>query len=132
MSVSVSPQSASVLLGQTVQFMATVTGVSSSAVNWSVNNVAGGNSTVGTISASGLYTAPRAMPSASNVTVTATAQPAPQASGSATVQIQSGTVGGGNDCGLRCAANAAPAEQRHTDGDKPGRYGEQRERANCD
>ncbi|MGB6483197.1 MAG: hypothetical protein WBE86_06890 [Candidatus Acidiferrales bacterium] len=89
-SVSVSPQSASVLLGQTVQFMATVTGVSSNAVNWSVNNVAGGNSTVGTISASGLYAAPRAMPSASNVT--ATAQSAPQASGSATVQIQSGIV----------------------------------------
>ncbi len=91
-SVSISPQSASVLLGETVQFMATVTGASSSAVNWSVNNVAGGNSAVGTISASGLYAAPQAMPSTSSVTVTATAQSAPQASGSATVQIQSGIV----------------------------------------
>ncbi|MFZ0638202.1 MAG: hypothetical protein WA020_01415 [Candidatus Acidiferrales bacterium] len=90
--MSVSPQRASVLLGQTVQFTATVTGASSNAVNWSVNNVAGGNSTVGTISASGLYAAPQAMPSASSVTVTATAQSAPQAGGSATVQLQSGIV----------------------------------------
>ena len=75
-----------------MQFMATVTGTRSTAVNWSVNNVAGGNSSVGTISASGLYTAPEMTPSVSIVTVTATTQAEPQASGSATVQIQSGIV----------------------------------------
>jgi hypothetical protein len=90
--VSVSPPSASVSLGQMVQFVATVTGTSSPAVNWSVNNVAGGNSSVGTISASGLYTAREMMPSVSSVTVTATTQAEPQASGSATVQIQSSIV----------------------------------------
>jgi hypothetical protein len=90
--VSVSPPSASVSLGQTAQFMATVTGAGSSAVNWSVDNVAGGNSDVGTISTSGQYTAPQMMPSTSSVTVTATSQVAPQASGSAAVQIQSDIV----------------------------------------
>jgi hypothetical protein len=91
-SVSVSPQTASVSLGQTVQFTATVTGAGSSAVTWSVNNVDSGNSVAGTISTSGLYTAPQTMPSAPNVTVTAASQAASQASGSATVQIQSGIV----------------------------------------
>lgn len=89
-SVTVSPPSVSVSLAQTVQFAATVTGASSSGVNWSVDQIAGGNSAVGTISSSGLYTAPQAMPANPNITVTATAQAAPQASGSATVQIQNG------------------------------------------
>lgn len=88
--VTVSPQNAAVSLGQSVQFTATVTGISSDAVNWSVNGIAGGNSTMGTISGTGLYTAPQTMPSQSTISVTATAQSAPQASGSAAVQIQSG------------------------------------------
>lgn len=92
--VNVSPKSASVLLGQAVQFTATVTGAKSGTLNWSVNGVASGSSTLGTISGSGLYTAPQTMPPQTTITVTATTQSAPQASGSATVQIQSGiTVG---------------------------------------
>lgn len=88
--VTVSPQNASVSLGQSVQFTATVIGITSDTVNWSVNGIAGGSSTVGTISGTGLYTAPQTMPSQSTITVTATTQSPPQASGSATVQIQSG------------------------------------------
>lgn len=88
--VSVSPQTASVSLGQTVQFTATVTGTSANELNWSVNKIAGGNASIGTISAAGLYTAPQAMPPTSSMTVTATTQSPPLASGSATVQIQSG------------------------------------------
>jgi len=79
-----------VSLGQTVQFTATVTGTDSSAVNWSVNGVAGGNSAAGTISGFGLYTAPQTMPAQITITVTATTQSAPQVNGSATVRIQSG------------------------------------------
>lgn len=91
-SVAVSPQNAAVSLGRTVQFTATVTGMASTGVNWSVNSVAGGNSAIGTISASGLYAAPQTVPGNPNVTITAVTQAAPQASGSATVQIQSGIV----------------------------------------
>jgi len=88
--VSITPQGASVSLAQSVQFAATVSGASSTAVNWSVDNMAGGNPTVGTISASGLYSAPVIMPQSATITVTATTQSAPQASASATVQLQDG------------------------------------------
>ena len=90
--VSVQPATASVPLGQTQQFTATVTGTSSSAVNWSINGVVGGNSITGTISSSGLYTAPQSLPSPSSVTVTATSQAALSATGSASVQLQSGII----------------------------------------
>lgn len=88
--VVVAPQNASVLLAQTAQFTATVTGTSFSAVNWSVDSIAGGNPSIGTISVAGLYTAPKSLPPTPAVTITATVQSAPQVSDSATVQIQSG------------------------------------------
>jgi arylsulfate sulfotransferase len=54
----VSPSSAILLPGQTLQF--TATGDTGSLANptWLVNGIAGGSSTTGTISSSGLYTAP--------------------------------------------------------------------------
>jgi parallel beta-helix repeat protein len=72
--VMVSSSSSSVLLGNTQQFTATVTGTSNTAVTWSVNGISGGNSTVGTISSTGLYTAPQALPNPANVTIQATSQ----------------------------------------------------------
>ena len=42
----------------TQTFTATVTNTPNTAVTWDVNGVAGGNSTVGTISAAGVYSAP--------------------------------------------------------------------------
>src|SRR5580704_15444353 len=45
-------------LGSTVQFTASVTNTSNTAVSWQVNGVAGGSSTAGTVSAAGLYTPP--------------------------------------------------------------------------
>lgn len=55
--VSVTPQTAFVASGQSVPFTAAVTGTNAS-VTWAVNGIVGGNSTVGTISAQGNYTAP--------------------------------------------------------------------------
>ena len=52
-SLSVKPRIAALTLSQTQQFTATVSG--GAAASWSVDGVAGGNATVGTISASGLY-----------------------------------------------------------------------------
>src|SRR5258708_570535 len=52
--VSISPTSASVQTSATQQFTASLTGSYNTAVNWQVNGVAGGNSTVGTISTAGL------------------------------------------------------------------------------
>lgn len=87
--VSITPSSASPLLGNTQQFNATVTGTSNSAVTWSVNGVAGGNNTVGTVSNAGLYTAPQRLPSPATVTVKATSQADTSKSGSASVTVTS-------------------------------------------
>ena len=86
-SVSISPTSASVPIGTTQQFTAKVVGSSNSAVTWQVNGVANGNSTVGTISATGLYTAPAAIPSPATVTVKAVSQADTSKSASATVTV---------------------------------------------
>ncbi len=86
-SISVSPTTASVQTGATQQFTATVTGTSNTAVTWQVNSVAGGNSTVGTISAAGLYTAPAAVPNPAAVTVTATSSADSTKTASATVTV---------------------------------------------
>jgi hypothetical protein len=53
--VIISPQTAAITLGRTQQFIATVPG--GGAVTWSVDGIANGNSTVGLISTTGLYTA---------------------------------------------------------------------------
>ncbi len=58
-------------IGTTAQFTATVTGASSSAVTWQVNGVTGGSTSTGTISTTGLYTAPTILPSPNTVTITA-------------------------------------------------------------
>ncbi len=56
--VSVTPSFASATPIQTVQYTATISGVQSTDVTWSVDGVTGGNAAVGTISTSGLYTPP--------------------------------------------------------------------------
>jgi hypothetical protein len=72
-SVSVTPPTANVTTGATQLFTAAVagTGSFSSQVTWAVNDVAGGNATVGTITAAGLYTAPVVPPSPNTATVKA-------------------------------------------------------------
>jgi hypothetical protein len=85
--VRVLPSTAQLPATSVQQFGAVVLGPSNTVVNWGVNGVVGGNSTVGTISASGLYTAPSAVPNPATVTVTATSQAVPSASGSASVTI---------------------------------------------
>lgn len=91
-SVSISPTSASVAAGGNQQFTATVTGTSNTAVTWQVGGTTGGNSTVGTISASGLFTAPAAVPSPATVTVTCVSQADVTKSAAATVTITAAAV----------------------------------------
>jgi hypothetical protein len=69
--VALSAASPDVRLGSADQVTATVTGSSNQNVGWFVNAVAGGNATVGTVSASGVYSAPSAMPAAGAVTIKA-------------------------------------------------------------
>ena len=97
--VSVTPGTANVTAGMTQMFTAAVTGNSNMSVNWSVNGVAGGNSTVGMISASGAYTAPVTVPTPATVTITAVsvADSTKMGSAQATVMPSTATVtsGGG-------------------------------------
>jgi hypothetical protein len=91
-SVTVTPASASLLLGATQQFQAIVGGGSSTTVTWEVDGVPGGAASSGTISVTGLYTAPAVLPSPPGVTVTAVSQAGGQASGSATVSLSDDIV----------------------------------------
>jgi len=60
--IAISPGYLNVGVNQQVQYTATVTGLANTSVTWEVNGVAGGNSQTGTISQTGLYTAPAAIP----------------------------------------------------------------------
>ena len=82
--VSVFPPAATVLVSETVQFVASGGG---SSYTWSVNGTTGGNATVGTIDSNGLYAAPSVAPSTGSVTVTATSAATPSASASAKVSV---------------------------------------------
>jgi uncharacterized protein (DUF1800 family) len=82
--VSISPSTATVRGGATQVF----TSKSSEALAWAVNGITGGNPTVGTISASGQYTAPEFPPTPNSVSIAATelSDPAKTATAMATVQ----------------------------------------------
>jgi len=86
-SISITPTSATVRVSRTKQFTAAVQNSSNTSVIWKVNGVVGGNSTVGTISAAGLYKAPSAVPNPAKVTVSATAAADQNKIASATVTI---------------------------------------------
>ena len=83
--VSVSPSSRTLQAGKQQQFTATVTGSSKdTSVTWSA--------TSGSITSSGLFTAPSPAPSSGTVTVTAASKAAPSATSTASVKVQSGPV----------------------------------------
>jgi len=83
--VSVMPSAANVRAGATQPFTASVTGTTNQNVTWSVNGVAGGNATSGTISGSGVYTAPASLPSSNAITIGAAS--AADSSASATSNV---------------------------------------------
>jgi len=81
--VYISPTTAKLTASQNQQFQATVTGNSDIDVTWSVDNILGGNASVGTIS-NGLYTAPAA---AGNHTVEVTSVADPTKTANAAVAV---------------------------------------------
>src|SRR6476620_3059176 len=82
--VTVHPARTSLTLTEPQQYTATVVNTTNHGVVWSVDGIRGGNSTVGIISASGLYHPP-AKRSVHTITATSVAQPS--AKGSAKVWI---------------------------------------------
>ncbi len=95
-SVSVTPSSATIAGGANQQFSATVTGTTNTSVTWAVDGLFGGNTSVGTISTSGLYTAP---PTAGSHTITATSAADSTKTGAASVTVttSSGCTGTGSN-----------------------------------
>lgn len=83
----ISPATVTVGRGQYQQFTGYAVGSVNASVTYQVNNVNGGNSTVGTINAAGLYLAPGLIPPGTTVTVTAIAAADPTKTASATVTI---------------------------------------------
>jgi uncharacterized protein (DUF1800 family) len=80
--------SATVTLASTSLFSATVSGSTNQSVSWTVNQVAGGNAQLGTISATGLYSAPATMPSSPTISIAATSVVDPTVSSSISVALQ--------------------------------------------
>jgi hypothetical protein len=94
--VSVSPVEPSVTFSQTQQFTATVNGVTSTDVTWSVDGVVGGNSKAGTIDAAGLYTPP-AVAGTHQITATSSAEQSQTATVPLVVTNYAGTFTYHND-----------------------------------
>jgi serine protease len=101
-SVSVTPGTVTLTAGGTQAFSATLTNTINMTVTWKVNGVTGGNSSVGTISSSGVYTAPTGVASTMSASVSAISAADSSRSGSATVTVNpmasgsSGSGGSGN------------------------------------
>ena len=86
--VSMTPATATVRVGDSEQFSATVNGLTNPAITWTVNGIAGGNSTVGTISANGVYQPPATLPNPNTVTVAGTITANPTLSGTSTITLE--------------------------------------------
>jgi hypothetical protein len=84
--VTITPASASIAISGTQQFGAAVVGNSNQTVTWAVDGINGGNTSTGTITAGGLYTAP---PMIGNHAITATAQANSGSVGTASLTIGS-------------------------------------------
>jgi serine protease len=103
--ITVTPASVSLVAGVGTQaFTASVSNAADPSVDWFVNDVPGGNATVGTISAAGFYNAPATRPSPASVTVKAVSVADSSRSATATVTITppapvSGGVSGGGGGG---------------------------------
>ena len=70
---------------------ATVSGSSNQSVNWFVGGIAGGNATVGTISASGVYTAPSQMPNPATAAIKAVSAADSNATATTTLTLWNST-----------------------------------------
>ena len=75
--------------GTTSVFTAVLSDGTTTAVQWSVNSVKGGNATIGTIDSSGHYTAPTVLPAPPTVTIGAVQSASPSLSANLTVQLVS-------------------------------------------
>jgi hypothetical protein len=120
-SVGLNLAAASVTVSGQQQFTATVTGATDNSVIWSVNDIPGGNATIGTIDNTGLYTAPATVPNPATVTVKATSVAFPAQSGTCTVTIQAPVTSTGR-ASVGTAGNQANGSCEFASISTDGRY----------
>ena len=99
----VTPEQADVALGGTVDFQATLGGSPTTDVTWRVNGIVGGNATLGTITATGTYTAPSTPPPVQPVPIEAVLTADPTQIATASVRVV------GQVSGLEAAAPVSVA-----------------------
>jgi len=85
--ISISPATAVMTAGDSLQFAALEKGSPENGVSWMVNGIVGGNSASGTISNSGLYTAPPEVSVNAKTIVAATSKADPESMSSAAVTV---------------------------------------------
>ncbi len=121
--VSTSPATASVNAGSAQQFAASVTGTSNTAVVWTVSGTGCIGAACGTISASGLYTAPDVVPVPATVIVTGTSEAEDTKSATSVVTIGKNTgatyylapaADGGSDSNSGSSPSAPWLTPKHT------------------
>src|SRR6266481_375306 len=88
--IAISPTTVTLPVSTSQQFSAPISNSTNTSVTWQVNGTTGGSATFGTISTSGLYTAPSSVPT-SAITVTAIAQADTTKTASATVTATNST-----------------------------------------
>jgi uncharacterized protein (DUF1800 family) len=85
--IQLQPSETSVRVNNTITITPTVTGSQDTALTWTVNGVAGGNTQIGTINAKGVYTAPAVVPNPNLVVVQATSVDNPNSVTIVNVQV---------------------------------------------
>ena len=90
--LTLTPDTITVFTAQTQQFKATVTNATNTDVKWYVNDIAGGNTALGSINATGMYTAPAALPNPPTVTIKAVSVALATATDTSVITIQTVTL----------------------------------------
>ena len=120
--ITANPASATLIGGATQQFTASVQNAVNPAVTWQVNGVAGGSAATGTISSSGLYTAPVGVSAQTTVTVAAVLQADPTQSASALITINPVTITGHASFGSACHGRHAAIRSGSAEYQQQGDY----------
>jgi hypothetical protein len=89
--ITVTAPSTTATVGTPLQFTATVTGTTNTAVSWEVDGVAGGSAATGTISATGSYLA-TTLPNPASVTITGVSQADATKTSSVAITVQNGSA----------------------------------------
>ena len=86
--IQISPTSATLRVGQMRDFNASVANATDKTVAWFVNNIEGGNTTLGTIDKNGIYKPPATVPATNTVTIKVVPNADKTKSGTAAVTLQ--------------------------------------------